>query len=155
MTIKANTVEEYIEQVSEDKREAIISLREIIRKNIPKGFVECIRYNMIGYVVPHELYPKGYHCDPKLPLPFVSIAAQKNFIAIYHMGIYADPLLLDWFVSEHNKRVKGKLDMGKSCIRYKKPEQIPLDLIAELMQKISVQQWIAGYEKAFNKESKN
>jgi uncharacterized protein YdhG (YjbR/CyaY superfamily) len=155
MTIKANTVEEYIDQVTDDKREAIITLREIIKKNIPKGFEECISYNMIGYVVPHKLYPKGYHCDPKLPLPFVSIAAQKNFVAIYHMGIYAHPPLLEWFVGEHAKRVKGKLDMGKSCIRYKKPEQIPYDLIAELMQKISVQQWIDGYEKAFQKESKN
>jgi uncharacterized protein YdhG (YjbR/CyaY superfamily) len=151
MTIKSNKVEEYIEQVSEDKREALQALRKVIKKNIPKGFEECINYNMIGYVVPHERYPSGYHCDPKLPLPFVALAAQKNFIAIYHMGIYANPELLKWFTTEHSKRVKTKLDMGKSCIRYKKAEQIPMELIAELMQKISVSQWIESYENAFRK----
>lgn len=151
MTIKANSVEEYVSQISDDKKEAINILRKTIKTNIPKGFEECISYNMIGYVVPHKLYPSGYHCDPKLPLPFVSIAAQKNFIAIYHMGIYANPTLLEWFTTEHAKRVKGKLDIGKSCIRYKKPEQIPFDLIAELMQKVTVQQWIESYESAFRK----
>jgi uncharacterized protein YdhG (YjbR/CyaY superfamily) len=153
MTIKANNVEEYIEQVSEDKREAIIELRKIIKNNLPKGFEECMNYNMIGYVVPHQLYPAGYHCDPKLPLPFINIAAQKNFIALYHMGIYANPQLLAWFTAEHTKRVKGKLDMGKSCIRYKKAENIPYDLIGELMQKITVKEWIEGYENAFIKKS--
>ncbi len=153
MTIKAISVEDYIQQVSEDKREAIIALRNVIKNNIPKDFEECINYNMIGYVVPHKLYPAGYHCDPKLPLPFVNLAAQKNFIALYHMGIYANPKLLEWFTSEHAKRVKGKLDMGKSCIRYKKADQIPYDLIAELMQKVSVNQWIEGYENAFRKKS--
>jgi uncharacterized protein YdhG (YjbR/CyaY superfamily) len=153
MTIKANNVEEYIEQVSEDKREAIIELRKIIKNNLPKGFEECMNYNMIGYVVPHQLYPAGYHCDPKLPLPFINIAAQKNFIALYHMGIYANPQLLEWFTAEHTKRVKGKLDMGKSCIRYKKAENIPYDLIGELMQKITVKEWIEGYENAFIKKS--
>ncbi len=153
MTIKANNVEEYIEQVSEDKREAMMELRKVIKNNIPKGFEECINYNMIGYVVPHKLYPAGYHCDPKLPLPFINLAAQKNFIALYHMGIYASPQLLEWFTTEHTKRVKGKLDMGKSCIRYKKAEDIPFDLIGELMQKMSVKQWIEGYENAFRKKS--
>jgi uncharacterized protein YdhG (YjbR/CyaY superfamily) len=152
MTIKANNVEEYIEQVSEDKREAIIELRKIIKNNLPKGFEECMNYNMIGYVVPHQLYPAGYHCDPKLPLPFINIAAQKNFIALYHMGIYANPQLLAWFTAEHTKRVKGKLDMGKSCIRFKKAENIPFDLIGELMQKITVKEWIEGYENAFIKK---
>jgi uncharacterized protein YdhG (YjbR/CyaY superfamily) len=153
MTIKANNVEEYIEQVSEDKRGAIIELRKIIKNNLPKGFEECMNYNMIGYVVPHQLYPAGYHCDPKLPLPFINIAAQKNFIALYHMGIYANPQLLAWFTAEHTKRVKGKLDMGKSCIRFKKAENIPFDLIGELMQKITVKEWIEGYENAFIKKS--
>lgn len=153
MTIKANNVEEYIEQVSEDKREAIIELRKIIKNNLPKGFEECMNYNMIGYVVPHKLYPAGYHCDPKLPLPFINLAAQKNFIALYHMGIYANPQLLAWFTAEHAKHVKGKLDIGKSCIRYKKAENIPYDLIGELMQKITVKEWIEGYENAFIKKS--
>jgi uncharacterized protein YdhG (YjbR/CyaY superfamily) len=153
MTIKANNVDEYIEQVSEDKREAMTELRNVIKNNIPKGFEECINYGMIGYVVPHKLYPAGYHCDPKLPLPFINLAAQKSFIALYHMGIYANPQLLAWFTSEHAKRVKGKLDMGKSCIRYKKKEQIPFDLIAELIQKVSVNQWIESYESAFRKKA--
>lgn len=153
MTIKAISVEDYIQQVSEDKREAIIALRKVIKNNIPKDFEECINYNMIGYVVPHKLYPAGYHCDPKLPLPFVNLAAQKNFIALYHMGLYASPKLLDWFTSEYAKRAKGKLDMGKSCIRFKKTENIPFDLIGELMQKLSAKQWIEGYENAFRKKS--
>jgi uncharacterized protein YdhG (YjbR/CyaY superfamily) len=152
MTIKATNVDEYLALVSENKREAMIELRKVIKKNLPKGFEECINYNMIGYVVPHKLYPAGYHCDPKLPLPFISIAAQKNFIAIYHMGIYANPQLLEWFTAEHSKRVKSKLDMGKSCIRYKKTEEIPFDLIGELIQKVSVNQWIEGYENAFRKK---
>lgn len=153
MTIKAISVEDYIQQVSDDKREAIIALRKVIKNNIPKDFEECINYNMIGYVVPHKLYPAGYHCDPKLPLPFVNIAAQKNFIALYHMGLYASPKLLDWFTTEYAKRAKGKLDMGKSCIRFKKSENIPFDLIGELMQKLSAKQWIEGYENAFRKKS--
>jgi hypothetical protein len=102
---------------------------------------------MPSYVVPHEIYPSGYHCDTKLPLPFISIAAQKNFIALYQMGIYADPALLDWFISEFSKHSKSKLDMGKSCIRFKKPDQIPFELIAQLVQKITVQDWIHLYEQ--------
>jgi len=153
MTIKATNVEEYIQLVSEDKREAMIELRKVINENLPKGFEECINYNMIGYVIPHKLYPVGYHCDPKLPLPFINLAAQKNFIALYHMGIYADPKLLEWFTAAYAKRVKSKLDMGKSCIRFKKTEDIPYDLIGELIQKVSVNQWIEVYEKAFVKKA--
>ena len=101
---------------------------------------------MIGYVVPHEVYPSGYHCDPKLPLPFLAIAAQKNFIALYHMGIYMEPALLDWFVAEFPKHSKSKLDMGKSCIRFKKPQDIPFELIAELIKKMTANDWIKLYE---------
>ena len=114
--------------------------------NIPAGFVEQMSYGMIGYVVPHSLYPAGYHCDTNLPLPFASIASQKNFIALHHMGIYSNPAMLDWFVNKYPKHCKLKLDMGKSCIRFKKPEQIPFDLIAELMQKITVEEWIGLYQ---------
>ena len=106
---------------------------------------------MIGYVVPHSIYPNGYHCEPKLPLPFMAIDSQKNFIALYHMGIYAKPELLNWFVTEYPKHSQQKLDMGKSCIRFKKMNQIPFDLIAELVQKMSVQEWITCYESAFKK----
>lgn len=150
----AKNVKDYLKELPEDRASYFIKLRETILNNIPKGFEETISYGMIGYVVPHSIFPEGYHCDPKLPLPFVSIASQKNFIALYHMGIYANPKLLDWFVSEFPKHNKSKLDMGKSCIRFKKAEQIPYDLIGELMQKTSVQDWIKLYQDNFLKTKK-
>lgn len=126
-----------------------MKLRSVIRKNLPKGFKEGMGYGMLGYSVPHSIYPAGYHCDPKQPLPFMSIASQKNFIAVYHMGIYAMPELYKWFVGAHAKASAKKLDMGKSCIRYKKPEDIPFELIGELASKLTPQDWINVYEKAF------
>jgi hypothetical protein len=129
----------------------IEKLQKLFKKNLPKGFEEQMSYGMVGYVVPHKIYPDGYHCDPKLPLPFLSIASQKNFIALYHMGVYAVPELHDWFVSEYPKHCKSKLDMGKSCIRFKKMEDIPYDLIAELAKKMTVQDWISCYEKNYKK----
>ncbi len=137
MTSDAKTVEEYVDNLPEDRQTAIKKLRKIILTNLPKGFYEEISYGMIGYVVPHAIYPKGYHCNTKLPLPFINVASQKNFIALYHMGIYANKELLDWFVGEYPKHVKRKLDMGKSCIRFKKIEEIPYDLIGELVSKIT------------------
>ena len=104
-------------------------------------------YGMLGYVIPHSLYPDGYHCDPKQPLPFMGIASQKNFIAVYHMGIYADKKLFNWFTGECAKQSKTKLDMGKSCIRFKKTDQIPFKLIGKLAGKMSAKEWIAIYEK--------
>ncbi len=145
------TVEEYILQLPEDRSKAIIKLRETILKNIPKGYEETISYGMIGYVVPHSVYPEGYVCTPELPLPFVNIANQKNHIAVYHMGMYSKPELLEWFKNEFPKHSKYKLDMGKSCIRFKKPEHIPYGLIGELMQKMSTQEWIGIYEKNYKK----
>ena len=141
----------YFDQLPEDRKAAMNQLRETIKKNLPKGFVESFDYKMPGFSVPHSLYPSGYHCDPKIPLPFVSIASQKNFIALYHMGMYANPSLLKWFEEEFPKHSKTKLDMGKSCIRFKKPDAIPFDLIAELMTKMTPQDWIQLYKKAFNK----
>lgn len=145
------TVTDYIAQVPEDRLEGINTLRETILKNLPTGFEECISYGMVGYVVPHSIYPSGYHCDPKLPLPFMAFANQKNFISFYHMGIYADPSLMDWFTTEFAKKSKAKLDMGKSCIRFKKVEGIPFDLIGELVAKTSVNDWIATYEKNYKR----
>ncbi len=145
------TPDTYIDQISEERKVIFQELRNTIKENLPAGFEERISYGMIGYIVPHELYPKGYHCDPKLPLPFLSIASQKNFIAIYHMGIYANEELLNWFTSEFPKHSKSKLDMGKSCIRFKKINDIPLLLIAELCQKMTPKQWIELYENAFKK----
>ncbi len=147
MGTEIKTVQEYVDQLPEERKDAINKLRTAIKKNLPKGFEECISYGMIGYVVPHSIYPSGYHCDPKLPLPFLSIASQKNFIAVYHMGIYADEKLLKWFTDEYPHHCKSKLDMGKSCIRFKKPDQIPYTLIGELSGKMSVKEWVYVYEK--------
>jgi uncharacterized protein YdhG (YjbR/CyaY superfamily) len=151
MQSKALSVSEYLAEIPQEGKIAFTKLRETILNNIPKGFKECMNYGMLGYVVPHEIYPSGYHCDPKLPLPFISIASQKNFIAIYHMGIYANPTLLQWFVNEYPKHSKQKLDMGKSCIRFKNLDAIPFELIGALIQKISVQEWIDYYEKQIKK----
>ena len=146
MQFKSKTILEYISQLTEDRKEPISKLRNIINQNIDRGFSEEINYGMIGWVVPHSLYPEGYHCDPKLPLPFMSIASQKHFIEVYHMGIYASPKLLEWFISEYPKHCSTKLDMGKSCIRFKKIENIPYNLIGELVAKISANDWIMLYE---------
>ena len=146
MKYEATSPEDYISQLPEERKEVLSKLRNIIKKNLPKGFQETISYGMIGYVVPHSKYPGGYHCDPKLPLPFMNIASQKNFVAVYHSGIYADEKLLNWFTSEYPKHAKRKLDMGKSCIRFKKMDDIPYDLIAELSAKISPDEWIDIYE---------
>jgi len=143
-TIK--TPQQYVDQLPEERKQTIERLRKTILENLPEGFEESMSYGMIGYGVPHRLYPPGYHCDPKLPLPFMSLASQKNFIALYHMGIYASPTLHDWFVAEYPKHAKYKLDMGKSCIRFKKPEDIPYDLIGQLASKMTVNEWIAAYE---------
>ena len=146
MTSQAATPTEYVNTVDEARREAFSKLRETIQNNISPDFREEMSYGHIGYVVPHSLYPSGYHCDPKLPLPFVAIAAQKNFIAVYHMGIYAVPELMEWFVAEFPKHSKSKLDMGKCCIRFKKSGDIPFELIGQLMQKMSVEDWVTIYE---------
>ena len=151
MQSKALTPDEYVAELPADSQAAIKKLRTVIKKNIPKGFQECMNYGMIGYVVPHTLYPKGYHCDTSLPLPFINIASQKNFIAVYHMGIYSNKKLLDWFTSEYAKQSTAKLDMGKSCLRFKNPEKIPYDLIGELASKVTVQEWIDMYEKALTR----
>mgnify|MGYP002795222000 CR=1 FL=1 len=146
MKIDANSPEQYLERIPDDRKPAMNRLRQTILTNIPEGFKEEMSYGMIGYVVPHSVYPPGYHCDPKLPLPFINMASQKNFIAFYHMGIYDEKEILDGFTAQYPLHSKIKLDMGKSCIRFKKPEQIPFELIGELVQKISVEKWIETYE---------
>ncbi|MCU0388835.1 MAG: DUF1801 domain-containing protein [Chitinophagaceae bacterium] len=146
MTSTASTVEEYLKELPQDRKDSFSKLRETILKNLPKGFEETMSYGMIGYVVPHSVYPPGYHCDPKLPLPFMALASQKHSINFYHMGIYSSPDLLKWFTDEYPKHAKGKLDMGKSCMRFKKEENIPFALIGELVKKVSAQDWIRQYE---------
>ena len=145
------TPEDYVAQIPEERKTAFEALRQTVLKNLPEGFKEVISYGMIGYVVPFATYPQGYHCSPELPLPFMNLANQKNFIALYHMGIYTDPDLLSWFQSQYPKHCKTKLDMGKSCIRFKKPDQIPLELIAELCQKMTPKDWIMRYESQVKK----
>ena len=152
MQSKATTPLHYLSELPEDRKEAVLKLRNAIKNNLPKGFEEVMSYGMLGYVVPHSIYPNGYHCNPKLPLPFINLASQKNFIALYHMGIYANGTLFNWFVDEYPKHCNTKLDMGKSCIRFKKMDAIPFELIAELCRKMTVQDWITHYEIAFIKK---
>lgn len=151
MQYEAKSVTEYLEQILENRKPIIEKIRVKINDNLPKGFEEGMNYKMIGYYVPHSIYPDGYHCDPKLPLPFMNIASQKNSINLYHMGIYANKELLDWFVREYPKHCKTKLDMGKSCIRFKKINQIPYDLIGELASKMTSEEWISIYESSIKK----
>lgn len=141
-----NSIQDYLDNLTDDCKDTINNLRKVILDNLPQGYEETISYGMIGYVVPHSIYPNGYHCDTKLPLPFLSIASQKNFVALYHMGLYANEELLNWFTTEYPKHSKSKLDMGKSCIRFKKPENIPYELIGQLVSKVSVNDWINIYE---------
>lgn len=151
MQSKATTVEQYIDELPDDRKKAISELRKQIKKNLPKGFKETMGYGMIGYVVPHSMYPDGYHCNPKDPLPFMNIASQKNFVAVYSMGIYSNPELLKWFTDEYAKAGVGKLDMGKSCIRLKKTDKIPYELFGQLASKVTPEEWIAYYEKAIKR----
>lgn len=150
----ASTPQEYIAALPPERKAAMEELRQNILENLPTGFSETMSYGMIGYVVPHSIYPAGYHCDTKLPLPFINIASQKNFIALYHMGIYLDNELLDWFVSEFQEQSKSKLDIGKSCIRFKRMDQIPYKLIGQLASKISVHEWISKYESVLSNRVK-
>ena len=142
MKTEAETPDQYLDQLPPERFEAMKKLRKSILDNLPDGFEETMSYGMIGYVVPHSKYPPGYHVKPELPLPFINIASQKNFVALYHMGIYADKQLLDWFTSEYPRHCSTKLDMGKSCIRFKKMDQIPYSLIEELVKKVSMEDWI-------------
>ncbi len=151
MKIVATSVDDYISKIPTERVEPFEKLRKSVLGNIPAGFEETIGYNMPAYVVPLSVYPDGYHCQADTPLPFASIASQKNFIAFYHMGIYAIPKLKAWFEEEYAKRVPTKLDMGKSCIRLKKMDQIPYDLFGELMAKVTPTEWISIYEANMKK----
>jgi len=151
MQYNAKSPRDYIKQVPTERQEALNKLRKTINENLPQGFEEGIIYKMIGYYVPHSVYPDGYHCDPKIPLPFMSFASQKNSVNLYHSGIYAKKELYDWFVKEYPKYCKRKLDMGKSCIRFKYLNDIPYGLLGELSRKMTVEEWILIYEKAIKK----
>lgn len=152
MQSKAPSVSEYLKTLPDERAEIIAALRKEIKANLPKGFEETMQYGMISYVVPHTIYPAGYHCNPQDALPFMSIASQKNHIAVYHMAIYQG-LLHDWFVKEWRKYSDKKLDMGKSCIRFKKPEDVPVTLFGALASKVKPKEWVAIYEKTLKKQS--
>ncbi|MEP5255835.1 MAG: DUF1801 domain-containing protein [Winogradskyella arenosi] len=151
MQYKASSVDDYISQVPEERQDVLKKLRSVITTHLPEGFEEGIQYGMVGYYVPHSKYPDGYHCDPKIPLPFMSFASQKNSINLYHSGIYANPKLHDWFVEAYPKHCKRKLDMGKSCVRFKKMDDIPFELIGQLCEKMTCEAWIKIYESAIKK----
>ncbi len=146
MKATGKTVRDILISLPEDRAEPFNKLHDVIMKNLPKGFEAAISYGGLGYVIPHTLYPAGYHCKPSEPLPFAGIASQKDSINFYHMGIYSDPKLLKWFVTEYPGHSKQRLDMGKSCIRFKKLDEIPYKLIGELMKKMSAKEWIGKYE---------
>lgn len=154
MKAEGTTVEDILRNLPEERMDSFNKLHKTIVENLPKGFEAAISYGGLGYVIPHELYPAGYHCKPSEPLPFAGIASQKNSINFYHMGIYADPDLLKWFQQEFPKHTSQKLDMGKSCIRFKKMDDIPYELIGELMQKISAGEWIEKYESLYKPKAK-
>lgn len=147
MQSKAKSPAEYVDSLPDERKRVVKELRKVIKMNLPRGFAEVMSYGMLGYVIPHSLYPDGYHCDPNQPLPFLCIASQKNHVAMYHMGLYGDKVLLKWFIGEYKKQSTSKLDMGKSCIRFKKTDDIPYKLLGELAGKITPKQWIAMYEK--------
>lgn len=151
MTSKATTSEEYINELPEERKAPITKLDKLIKKHMPKGLEAGMGYGMLAYYIPKSIYPAGYHCKPFPPLPFINLASQKNFIALYHSGMYAKKELYDWFVSEYPKHCKYKLDMGKSCVRFKKIDDIPYDLIEQLLGKMSVEEWITIYESAIKK----
>jgi len=152
MKYEAISPDDYISQLPDERKEPLTKLRKVINDNLPKGFEEGMNYNLIGYYVPHSVYPDGYHCDPKLPLPFMNLASQKNFVAVYHMGVYAKKELLDWFTSEYPKYSNRKIDMGKSCVRFKKMDDIPYQLIGELASKMTAEEWIDIYESNVKKK---
>lgn len=151
MQNQPDTPAAYIDALPEDRKAVMQKLRDVITENLPEGFMETMSYGMIGYVVPQRVYPAGYHCDPKLPLPFISLASQKNFVAVHHMGLYADEKLMNWFMGEYPNHSRTKPDMGKSCIRFKKIDQVPVALIGALAGKMSAEEWIRLYEEKLKK----
>ena len=154
MQSAAATVPQYLAELPEDRKEPVQKLYKLFSKKLPRGFKDVLQYGMISFVIPHSKYPAGYHCNPKDALPFLSIASQKNFIALYHMMVYSDDTLHKWFSEEYAKLNIGKLDMGKSCIRFKNPDKIPYELLGELASKVTPDDWIERYEEILNKGKK-
>ena len=153
MTSHAKTVEEYLSSLPAERRTAISAVRDLIRSNLPKGYEECMQYGMIGYVVPHSLYPAGYHCNPKQPLTYASLGSQKNHMALYLMGAYGDPETDRWFRQAYQAAGK-KLDMGKACVRFRKLEDLPLEVIGQVIARTPVKSYIARIEAVLARTSK-
>lgn len=145
MQSKAKTVDAYLKELPADRREALKAIRAVILKNLPKGYEEGMQYGMMGYYVPHSVYASGYHCDPSQPVPFASVASQKNHMALYLMCVYGDEKHRTWFIDAWKKSGK-KLDMGKSCVRFKKLEDVPLDVLGKAIARVPVKQYLAFYE---------
>ena len=142
-----SSIETYLNSLSKDRKESVQKIIKVVEDNIPFGYSKIMNYNMPSFVIPHSIYPSGYHVTPDLPLPFIGVASQKNHIGFYHMGLYAKPELLDWFISEYQKFCTSKLDMGKSCVRFKEMDDIPYELVGELSKKMTTKEWINIYEK--------
>jgi hypothetical protein len=151
MAAKSDPVDAWLQTLDPERREVMQALRKTVRDHLPEGFAEEFASGMIHYVVPHSLYPAGYHCNPQQALPFISLAAQRSHYALYHMGLYANPEWLAWFQDAWSQHAARKLDMGKSCIRFKKPEHIPHALLGELVARIPPSDWIAVYEQHVKK----
>ena len=151
MRSTATTPDEYIASLPEERQGPMSAIREVINQNIPAGFKEGMGYGMMGWSVPHDLYPPGYHCDPKQPLPFMGLASQKNNITLYSMCVYSDGSHLEWFKTEWPKHTSRRLDMGRSCIHFKKFDDIPLKLIGELVSRVTPAEWIQIYEKVIKR----
>jgi hypothetical protein len=147
MQYDVSTVEEYIAAIPENRRSIIVKLRNIILSNLSEGYAEEISSGMINYVIPLSRYPKGYHVKKNEPLPFIALASQKHYIALYHMGLYSNKDLKEWFINEYANHVKTKLDMGKVCIRFKNLDHVPYNLIAQLCQKMTVDEYIDLYDR--------
>lgn len=145
MTSKATTVEQYLAELPEDRRHAISAVREVILKNLPKGYEEGMQYGMIAYYVPHSIYPKGYHCDPKQPLTYAALASQKNYMSIYLMCEYGHTDNREKFVEAYKASGK-KLDMGKSCVRFKKLDDLPLEVIGDAIGRVPVDTYVSMVE---------
>ena len=152
MKTETQDLKVYIDQLPEERKPGFEKLYNTIKDNLPQGFSEEFSYGMPSFVISLKDYPEGYHCAKDTALPFLSLANQKNFIALYHMGMYAKPEILEWFQNEFPKHSKKKLDMGKSCVRFKKSEDIPFELIGELAKKMTPNEWIEVYEKNFKRK---
>ena len=145
MTSKAASVEEYLAQIPEERRSELNKVREVILKNLPEGYAECVQYGMLGYVVPHSIYPAGYHCDPKQALQYAALGNQKNYMSLYLMSVYGDMATREWFEKAYAESGK-KLDMGKACVRFKKADDLPLDVIGQLIARVPVEKYVASVE---------